>query len=64
MKKNEGTFDRVLRILIGSALISLVFIGPQSHWGWVGLILLFTGLIGVCPVYSLLGINSSKPGKD
>jgi len=56
--KNEGTVDRVLRVVLGGALISLVFIGPQSSWGWVGLVPLVTGLVGNCPLYSILGINS------
>jgi len=56
--KNEGNLDRALRVVVGAAVISLVFIGPQSAWGWVGLVPLVTGLIGNCPVYSLLGINT------
>lgn len=56
--KNEGTVDRVLRVIVGVALISLVFVGPQTAWGWVGVVPLATGLLGSCPVYSLLGINT------
>ena len=56
--KNEGKIDRILRVVLGAALISLVFVGPQTAWGWVGLIPLVTGLIGNCPVYSLLGLNT------
>ncbi|MDJ0698478.1 MAG: DUF2892 domain-containing protein [Woeseiaceae bacterium] len=56
--RNEGKLDRTLRVIAGAALISLVFIGPQSAWGWVGLVPLVTGLVGNCPVYSLLGINT------
>lgn len=56
--KNEGKLDRVLRIIAGAALISLVFVGPQTMWGWVGVVPLATGLIGNCPVYSLFGINT------
>ncbi len=56
--KNEGKVDRVLRVVAGAALISLVFVGPQTMWGWVGAVPLVTGLIGSCPVYSLLGINT------
>lgn len=36
----------------------LVFVGPQTAWGWVGVVPLITGLAGTCPVYSLLGINT------
>lgn len=55
---NEGTLDRVLRVMIGAVLLSLVFVGPQTPWGWIGLVPLVTGFVGFCPVYRLLGINS------
>ena len=56
--RNEGNLDRILRVVVGAIVISLVFVGPQSAWGWVGLVPLVTGLAGKCPVYSLLGINT------
>ena len=56
--KNEGTVDRVLRVIGGAALVSLVFVGPETPWGWIGIVPLVTGLIGNCPVYSLLGIST------
>ncbi len=56
--RNEGTLDRVLRIVVGAGLLALVFVGPQTAWGWIGVVPLVTGLIGTCPVYSLLGINT------
>ena len=56
--KNEGNLDRILRVVVGAAVTSLVFVGPQSAWGWVGLVPLITGLVGNCPVYSLLGVNT------
>lgn len=55
---NVGSADRVFRILLGIALISLVFVGPQTPWGWIGVVPLFTGLFGTCPVYSMLGFSS------
>ena len=58
MTKNEGTIDRVLRVIVGLVLLSLVFVGPQTMWGLIGIVPLATGLIGVCPVYSLLGIRT------
>jgi hypothetical protein len=48
MSRNEGTIDRLLRVIVGLVLIALVFVGPRSAWGW----------IGVVPFYSLLGINT------
>jgi hypothetical protein len=56
--RNEGTIDRVLRVVAGAALVSLVFVGPETPWGWVGLVPLVTGLVGNCPVYALLGIST------
>jgi len=58
MPRNEGTLDRALRVIAGLALLSLVFIGPQTAWGWVGIVPLVTGLVGYCPAYTLLGINT------
>ena len=58
MIRNEGTIDRGARIVLGLILLSLVFIGPQSLWGLVGLIPLTTGLAGFCPLYRLLGIST------
>ena len=58
MTRNEGSLDRILRIVAGVALISLVFIGPQTPWGWIGVVPLLTGLIGWCPAYTLLGIRT------
>jgi hypothetical protein len=57
-KNNVGGIDRVLRIMLGAALISLVFVGPKTMWGLVGLVPLITGLFGTCPVYTLLGFNT------
>mgnify|MGYP001827642517 CR=1 FL=1 len=64
MTRNEGTIDRVLRVVLGLVLLSLVFIGPQTVWGWIGIVPLVTGLIGTCPVYSLLGINTCSMKKS
>lgn len=58
MKQNVGTIDRAIRAIAGIGLISLVFVGPQTPFGWIGVILLATAVIGWCPPYSLLGINT------
>ncbi|MDJ0640875.1 MAG: DUF2892 domain-containing protein [Paracoccaceae bacterium] len=63
MSKNEGTIDRTLRVILGLVLLSLVFVGPQTLWGLIGIVPLATGLIGNCPVYSILGI-STCPAKN
>jgi len=58
--RNEGTIDRVLRVGLGVALIALVFVGPQTPWGWLGLVPLLTGMVGSCPLYRLVGVNTCK----
>ena len=64
MSRNEGTIDRALRIIFGLALLSLVFVGPQTMWGLIGLVPLATGLIGWCPLYTLFGLNTCPMKKQ
>ena len=63
MPVNEGKVDRAIRIVLGLALIALVFIGPKTNLGWLGLIPLITGLTGFCGLYKLLGINTCRVGR-
>lgn len=58
MQRNVGDIERVVRVIAGLGILSLVFVGPQSLWGLVGLVPLFTGVTGWCPPYQLLGINT------
>lgn len=58
MTSNVGGVDRILRIVAGIVLIALVFVGPKTSWGWIGLIPLATGLLGWCPAYVPFGISS------
>ena len=58
MNSNVGGIDRILRIIVGLALIALVFVGPQTPRGWSGVVPLLTGLIGWCPPYAILGIST------
>lgn len=60
MKNNEAGFDRALRVVLGLALLSLVFVGPHTAWGWFGLLPLATGIVGFCPLYRLLGIDTCR----
>jgi hypothetical protein len=60
MVKNIHNIERVVRVIVGLAIVSLVFIGPQSNWAWLGLIPVATGLIGWCPPYAMLGISTCK----
>ena len=58
MSRYEGTIERVLRVIVGLVLLSFVFVGPQTWSGLIGLVPLATGLMGSCPVYSILGIST------
>ncbi len=62
-KQNVGKLDRIIRVIVGALLVGNVFVGLQTVVGWVGLILIVTGLFGTCPVYSLLGINTKPLGE-
>ena len=55
---NVGPVDRGLRVVLGAAILSLAFVGPQSPWAYLGLMPLLTAAIGWCPLYSVLGINT------
>jgi len=59
-KNNVGKTDRIIRVILGVLLIGNVFFALQHPIGWLGVILLATGLAGICPVYSLLGINTKS----
>lgn len=63
MTVNVGTVDRVIRALVGIVLLAMVFVGPQTAWGWIGLIPLLTAIVGICPAYSLLGIRTCPSAK-
>jgi hypothetical protein len=60
MKVNVGGVDRILRIIVGLVLIGLAMTGTIGIWGWIGLILLATGLFSFCPAYGLMGIKTCK----
>lgn len=55
---NEGMLDRTIRVVLGIVLLSLVFLGPRTLWGLVGLVPLLTGLFGFCPLYRVLGLRT------
>lgn len=57
-RTNVGGIDRAVRIILGLALLLLVFAGPKTPWGWLGLVPLLTGLLRTCPLYSLIGLNT------
>jgi DUF2892 family protein len=55
---NEGTLDRLIRIVLGIALLSLTVAGPRSMLGLIGVVPLVTGLVGFCPLYRLVGLST------
>ncbi len=55
--KNAGSIDRAIRIIIGAALIVGALMG-YGVWMWIGVVPLVTGLVGFCPAYKLLGMNT------
>ncbi len=63
MKINENGIDRAIRIVLGLVLLALVFVGPHTPWGLIGLVPLATGFIGFCPLYRVLGIDTCRLGK-
>jgi hypothetical protein len=62
MKYNVGGIDRVLRVVVGLALIALAATGTVGVWGWIGVVPLATGLFRFCPLYPLIGVNSCGTG--
>jgi hypothetical protein len=58
MTVNESGLDRILRVVAGVVLIALTLTGTIGVWGWIGVVPLVTGLVGLCPLYSMLGIRT------
>ena len=55
---NEGSIDRIIRVVLGVALLSLTIVGPKSLWGLIGIVPIVTGLVGFCPLYRLVGVST------
>ena len=65
--QNIGTTDRIIRIVVGIALLAGFFLNPEASLRWLyllGIIPLATGLMRTCPLYSILGINTCKRGSN
>jgi hypothetical protein len=58
LPNNEHPIERVVRVVLGLGLLSLLFIGPQTWLGLIGLVPLLTGLVGSCPIYTVLRIST------
>lgn len=64
MKKNIGSVDRIGRVILGVVGLSLVFVGPKTMWGYLGLIPLITAGLSFCPLYPILGISTCSIDKE
>ena len=60
MTANVGTIDRIVRAVLGLALLSQVFVGLETPWGWIGVILLATAAFRFCPAYRLFGFRTCR----
>ena len=59
---NVGTADRAVRAALGLAVIALVFVGPKTPWGYLGLVPLLTAVVGFCPLYAALHLSTRAIG--
>ncbi len=64
MKPNVGGVDKILRIAAGAALLGATVAGVLPVWGYIGIVPLATGLMGWCPLYPLIGLNTCPTKKD
>jgi hypothetical protein len=60
LPNNVHVVERGIRVLLGLGLLSLVFVGPKTPWGYLGLVPLLTAFLGSCPLYTLLGISTCR----
>jgi hypothetical protein len=64
LPQNVHAIERVARVALGVGLLAIAFVGPQTPWGYLGIVPLATGLLGSCPLYTLFGISTCghRPG--
>lgn len=60
MKINVGNAERIARVIAGLGLVALAATGTVGVWGWIGVVPVLTGAFGICPAYTLIGINTCK----
>ncbi|MGO9544145.1 MAG: DUF2892 domain-containing protein [Rhodomicrobium sp.] len=58
MSVNVGTIDRILRIIVGAALLYWGVYVQGAWWGWIGVVPVLTALVGYCPAYSIVGLRT------
>ena len=61
MDINEGVVDRTIRIVAGAGLVGAAALGLLGWWAWIGVVPLVTGIVGTCPLYSMLGVRTCAP---
>ncbi len=61
--RNTHNIERVIRVLVGIGILSLAFVGPETPWGFVGIVPIVTGLIGTCPLYTVFGFSTCPAKK-
>ena len=66
MKHNVGSTDKMIRLVMAVALFSLFFVlqGPMKWLGLIGIVPLATGLLGTCPIYTILGMSTCPVKKS
>jgi hypothetical protein len=57
---NIGNLDRLLRIVVGLALVACAATGLLGAWAWIGIVPILTGVVAWCPLYSLLGLRTTE----
>jgi hypothetical protein len=62
LTQNVSLLDRIVRLALGTALLSLTVFGPRTSWGLIGLYPFVTAVIGICPIYKALGFDSCSTG--
>lgn len=60
MKVNVGSWERIMRVVVGLVLIVAAAVGWTGAWAWIGIVPLATGIFGVCPAYSLFGVSTCR----
>ena len=61
--RNTHNIERVIRVLVGIGILSLAFVGPETPWGFLGIVPIVTGLIGTCPLYTVFGFSTCPAKK-
>lgn len=56
--QNLGPVDRAVRLALGIALLAMIVFPPVTAWGWLGLFPLATAILGACPLYTVLGVET------